>query len=67
MGQGINPKHELHVGRRKFHDIPRDEFEEFDAILQNARKKLEPLVYAFPPTRHQREKLQCQKKAGGDP
>ena len=66
-----NPEYKLHI--RKIHDILTDEVEAFDAIIPNARKKLEfPLEPCIamrhnkctsPPPRHRRRRLQCQTEA----
>ena len=71
-GALINPRQEKNI-----HDILPDEVEEFDAIIQKTRKKLEievePAIHALHeythphPPRHRRGKLQCQKKAERDP
>ena len=63
--------------KRNNHDILPDEVEDFDAMVQNASKKLEmrvktampcvTQVHASPPPRHRHRKLQCQKKAGRRP
>ena len=61
---------------RDIYDIPPDEVEYVDDIVRNARKKPEiPVQPAtscveqlrIPTVKAPRRKLQCQKKAGGDP
>ena len=49
MKSDTNPKYKLHARRGQIHDIPPDEVEELDAILQKDRKKMEmPMEPAMP-------------------
>ena len=85
LSKGAQKESKAAVGQEKItssttsenHDIPPDEVEEQDAIVRNARAKLEMPVepatavrytkHASRLPRHHLPKLQCQKTLGGDP
>ena len=66
MGCGKKPKHKLRVMRRNS-ILPPDEVEEFDAISQNDKKRVEIPAYILTAKTPMQKVAVSTKKAGGDP